>query len=368
MLENGRTMTIDLTMVRGLLVAGALVGAAACGDAQADGAVESGDESGSFVRVINVEIAPVAPIDWVEMIRITGTAQAHRDVTIAAEESGAIVELLVDKGRAVRRGQAIARIDDRLLKAQVAEADAQASLAGETWERRRRLWEDDGMGSELAYLEARYGAEQAEARLESLQRRLDRTVIRAPFGGVLDGRFVELGSMVSPGSPVARIVDLDPVKVTGGVPERYAADVRPGAAGTVAFDVLEDQIFEGTLTYVGAAVDARNRTFPVEFELPNPGGVIKPEMVANISVVRRAIEQAIVVSQDALVRVEQGYMAFVLSETTGDPTVESRIVVTGPSQGNEVVILEGLEEGDRLVVLGQKQLASGDRVRVVGGG
>jgi membrane fusion protein, multidrug efflux system len=173
---------------------------------------------------------------------------------------------------------------------------------------------------------------------------------------------------VSPGTPVARIVDLTPVKVGGGVPERYAADVQRGARGTVTFDVMEGEVFEGTLSFVGSTVDPGSRTFFVEFLVPNARNVIKPEMVANISVVRRVVEQAIVVPQDALVRVADGYVVFVV-EGTGDARVaRSRAVVLGPSQANQVVIAQGLEAGADLVVVGQQQVAEGDRVRVVDGG
>ena len=104
-----------------------------------------------------------------------------------------------------------------------------ADLAKETWDRRKRLFEEDQVGSELAYLEAKYASEQATANLNVLEERLARTTIRAPIDGILDSREIEVGNMVAPGTPVARIVDNNPVKITAGVPERYAADVRTGA-------------------------------------------------------------------------------------------------------------------------------------------
>jgi membrane fusion protein (multidrug efflux system) len=109
-------------------------------------------------------------------------------------------------------------------------------------------------------------------------------------------------------------------------------------------------------------VDPSNRTFPIEFQLPNPGRAVKPEMVANIEVVRRVIENALVVPQEALVRVEDGYVVFVVE----DDHAVARPVTVGPSQRNRSVVTSGLQAGDRLVVVGQKQLAAGDRVRIVG--
>jgi RND family efflux transporter MFP subunit len=341
------------------LLAGGAIGV--CGPAVIDASPEASAATG---RVLNVVVTTVSTSDFTDVVRLTGIVVADRDVIVAAEESGVVTELLVAKGAAVQAGQPIAKIDDRLLASQTAQARAQAALARELWERRRRLFEEDKVGSELAYLEARYQAEQAEAALGTLERRLERTVVTAPFDGILDDRMVEVGAMVNPGTPVARVVDLSPLKVSGGVPERYGPDIRPGARATVRFDALEGVEFTGTIDYVGAAVNPSNRTFPVELALPNPGRGVKPEMVADIEVVRSVAERAVVVPQDALVRIEDGYIVYLVVGSGDDLTIDARPVVPGASQRNEVVVT-GLEPGDRLVVVGQKQVARGDRVRVV---
>lgn len=362
-------MTIDRRPVSGLLLLGAaaLVVAGCGGDAEAGGAPQA--ETGeSYSRMINVEVRPVEATSFTERIRLTGTVHANRDVLVAAEESGRIEEILVEKGSTVRSGQPIVRIDDALLGSDVEQARARARLAQDTWERRKRLWENDGVGTEQSYLEAKYAAQEAAAALARLEERLARTTIRAPFGGVLDERRVEVGSMVSPGTPVARIVDLDPVKVVGGVPERYASDVETGTAATVTFDVLPGEMYEGELTYVAATVNPDNRTFGVEFTLPNPEGAIKPEMVANIALVRRVLSDVVVVPQESLVRTEDGFRAFVVEESEGRTVARARSVETGASQENRVVIHRGLAPGERLVVVGQQMVADGDRVRIVGSG
>jgi RND family efflux transporter MFP subunit len=338
---------------------------AACGDAEAGGASGQAVGEEPFVRVINVQVDPVLPELFIERVMLSATVAANRDVTVSAEESGTVTAVLVEKGARVRAGQAVLRIDDRVLRSQVDQARAAAELARETWERRKRLWEEDQVGSELAYLEARFAAEQSAANLRTLEERLARTVIRAPVEGLLEDRLVELGALVAPGTPVIRIVDADPVKILAGVPERYAPDVSVGAPATVTFDVLPDAGGTGTVHFVGAAVDPRSRTFPVEVEMPNPGGVIKPEMVANVSLERRTLEEAVVVPQDALVRREDGYVVFVVEGYGDDARAAERRVTLGPSQANRVVVAQGLTAGERLVVVGQKSVAAGDRVRIV---
>ena len=347
----------------------ALVAVAACGGGAEADSTEGGAaaDAEGFTRIINVEVATLEPTTFEETISLTGTVEADRDVMVSAEEGGTIVQVFREKGTRVAAGQAIAKIDDRILAAQVNQARAQAALARESWERRQRLYEQDQVGSELAYLEARYTAEQAEASLAALEQRLENTVIRAPIAGILEDRMVEVGTMVSPGTPTARVIDLDPAKISAGVPERFALDVERGAAVTVEFDVLPGESLTGTISYVGAAVNPRSRTFPVEFTLPNTRGVIKPEMVANVSIVRGTVEEAVVVPEEALVRVEDGYVAYVVETDGGQEVARARRITRGAAQRNQAVVTEGLAPGDRLIVVGQQQVEDGDRIRIVAG-
>lgn len=343
----------------------AVTATVACGSAQADNAEGGGQAAEGYARVINVEVAPVRPQAFVDEIRLTSVAMANQDVLLAAEETGVIRELYVDRGDRVRAGDPIAKIDDRVLAAQVDQVRAAAELAAQTWDRRRRLWEEDRVGSEIAYLEARYGAEQSAASLAVLEARLARTVVRAPFAGVLDERHVDVGAMVNVGESIGRLIDLDPIKVFAGVPERYVADVHPGDEALLSFDALDGQAYTARIRYVGAAVDPQNRTFPIEVELPNPDGAVKPQMVANMAVARRRLSDAIVLPQDALVRVQDGYVAFVAVERDGVLVAEARSLTLGPTRRNQVVVEEGIEDGERLIVVGQRSVADGDRVNIV---
>jgi membrane fusion protein, multidrug efflux system len=354
---------------RALLLLSTLTLAAACagGDAGATDTTGTVTPAGTpSGRIINVEVVTVEGSDFSESVRLTGTVSAHRDVIVSAEETGNILELPVAKGSAVSAGQVIARIDDRILRAQVTQARAQADITREVAERRERLFRDSNVGTELGVLEAKSAAQQAAASLEALTQRLNRTVVRAPVPGILDERQVEIGSMVSMGTPVARIIDVNPAKISAGVPERFAADITPGTQARVTIDALPGRTFDARVDYVGAAVNPRNRTFPIELTLPNPGRAIKPEMVANVDVIKRNVAQAVVVPQEALVRVENGFVAFVVEESGGGPIARARSVVTGAAQRNRVVVQSGLQPGDRLIVVGQQLVANGDRVAVVG--
>jgi membrane fusion protein, multidrug efflux system len=349
--------------LRRILLAGAAL-VVACGGGSEVPSRPGGPDTAAQ-RVVNVEVLEVALESFEDQIGITGSVEAERDVTVAAEESGVIRQIFVEKGQSVRAGQAIAKIDDRVLRAQHDQASSEAALARETYERQRRLWEEDRIGSEMNYLRARYGAETAEANARMLAARLDRTTVRAPISGVLDARTVEVGSMVAPGAPVARIIDVDTLKVSGGVPERYAGEIRPGSAALVTFDNMGGREFTARTRFVGASVNEQNRTFPVEVAIPNAGGAIKPGMVARVRLARGGARQVVLVPREAVMRTESGYIVFIVREEAGREISEARPVVTGSGAGGRVVVESGLEPGDRIVVVGQNQVANGDIVEIV---
>jgi membrane fusion protein, multidrug efflux system len=355
------------TRMKTMFTLSTVVVLAACGSAEAGDAGEA-TASEEFVRMINVETAPITTQRFEEEIRLTSVATPNQDVMIEAEETGTIREIYFDRGDRISAGEPIAKIDDRILQTEVAQARATAELAEQTWQRRKRLWEEDQVGSELAYLEARFTAEETAATLAGLEERLARTVIRAPFSGVLDERHIDVGTSVGPGKTIARLVSLNPIKVFAGVPERYAADIAVGDAAQMTFQALGGELYNARIRYVGSTINPQNRTFPIEVQVPNPDGAIKPQMVANMAVTRREVDDAIVVPQDALVRVEDGYVAFVAVERSGTMVAESRDVVLGPSRRNLVVIEEGVVPGEQLIVVGQKSVADGDRINIVAGG
>jgi membrane fusion protein, multidrug efflux system len=351
---------------RTMLAAGLVAVLAGCagGEAKEAGAA-AGEETTS--RVMSVEVQVVERVPFTASVSLVGTVGANQDVTLSVEEPGTIRELMVAKGAFVRAGQPIARVDDRVLRAQAEQAMATARLASETWNRQRRLWEEDRIGTEMAYLQAKYNAETAEAGARVMQERLARTVVRAPISGILDNRFVEVGSMVSPGTPVARLIDVGSVKVGGGVPERFAGQVRRGGTVEVTIAALGGQAFTGVIDWVGASVDEQSRTIPVEVRIPNANGVLKPGMVANVRLARGGTREAVVVPQEAVLRSEVGQVVFVAVERDGRTVAEERSVSIGPTQANQVVVESGLEPGERLVVVGQNQVAAGDLLQIVAG-
>jgi RND family efflux transporter MFP subunit len=363
----------ETTMKRNERLVGVLalaLGLAACssqegGEVRAEQVDAVIDTTGA--RIINVEATPIALQSFVDYIRITGEVEAMYDITVSAEESGVIERFLVEKGRRVRRGQTIAKIDDAVLSGQVQEARSVADVAEEQYQRQRRLWEEEEIGSEIAYLQLKSASEAAKARLQVLEERLSRTEIKAPVSGIYDEKFVEAGEMVVSGTPVVRVIAMSQVKVVGGVPERFALSVHRGDSARITLDPLGGREFLGVIEFVGTTVDAGNRTFPIEVVLDNPENVIKSRMVANVQVERERLQEVIVVPQQVVLRTEDGYQVYVVADRDGYPIASAREVELGPSYGNRIVIAAGLETGDQVITVGQRLVDEGSFVRVVSG-
>lgn len=325
----------------------------------------SGTAADSLVKRVQIETTTLVPSRFEDYIRLVGAARAEHDAVVSAEEGGRVERFFVDKGAWVGKGEPIAALDGRLLAASVAEAEADSALAAEQFARQEKLWTLEKIGTEIQYLQALHGFEQAAARLQGLRTRLAHTVIRAPFGGTFDAKLIEVGEMAQPGAHVARVVDARRLKVECGVPERFAADVDVGDRALVVFDVLPGRVFEGRTRFVGRRVDPQNRTFAVEIALDNLDQAVKPEMIANLLLVRDVLDSALVVPQQAIRRTDAGYAVYVVQHSSGDARAEERHVALGPTYANRTVIESGLAAGDEVVVVGQMLLAPGSRVEVV---
>lgn len=352
--------------------------AAAC-QAPAEGGAKdtpAAADASVAARVAQVEVLRLAPRTFEDRIEVTGALEAVQDATMSAQSAGT-VQTLLELGTAVQKGQILATLDAELLGAAVKQAEAgvevaktAAALAEDNFERQKPL-ADEGIISALEFknisaqrAQAQAQLSQAQAALTQAQKQLANSRVISPFAGVVEAHLVERGEQVNPGQAVVRVTDTRTMKVKAGVPERYAADIKRGAAVRIAFNAYGLAPKEGRLTFVGRTIDAKNRTFQVEAELDNPDGTLKPEMVARLLVTRAQLEGALTVPLAAVVRDEGGEAVFVVSRGAGGTKAERRVVETGVTSGNEVVIVSGLSPGDEVVVSGQTNLTQGDAVEV----
>jgi membrane fusion protein (multidrug efflux system) len=347
-------------------ISGAALVAAAGMVTGCGGQAEPAEES--YTRIMNVGITRVVPQSFTATLRVTASVEAYHDVRVVAEEGGVVDRILPAKGARVREGQALAQLDTEVMAAQLDEARAAADLAEDQWQRQRRLWEEEQVGTEIAYIQARENARMRAATVRTLETRLEKKTIRSPVDGTFEDYFVEEGEFAAPGVPLARVISSERMKIIGGVPERFSTEVRPGTPVEVSLDPYPDQRFPGKIDFVGDAVDTDSRTIPIEVHLDNPGGLMKAGMIASLIIARSQIENALVVPQEAVLRIEQGYQVFVVEQDGSRQVARSRMVELGLSHEDFVVIESGLQAGESIVTVGQLKLGNGDVLNIVSGG
>jgi membrane fusion protein (multidrug efflux system) len=307
----------------------------------------------------NVHVSPLAPSVFEDMLYLTGQALAWEQIDIGSEGNGNIEMQRIEIGQQVKKGEELFHIDTISIQSDLAQAKARLTLAEQELKRMEGL-RKSGVGSPQAQDQATAERDLALAALRSLEVRLERSVVRAPIDGVVSAVHKELGEYVDFGTPLCEIVQTDRLNAVVPVPEKDIARFAVGASVSIRFDAFPDRVFEGTIFRMQPTADLATRTYPVEIELPNPDGQLKPGMTARAAMVRERIEDAITVPLFAIRPMENQY--FVVVEQDG--VARFRQIVPGKMNGDRVHVLSGLTAGERLIVSGQRDLRDGAAVVV----
>lgn len=316
-----------------------------------------------IVKTVNVTTEPVEPSTFSSYVRVIGNVGTPNDILISAEVSGRVISYKVKEGDKVRKGETIVKIDDSKLKQEKARLEAMTAQSKDTYERLKKVYEEDGIGSEIDYLNAKYAYDQSKSALESINVDLANTSITAPFNATVETKMVEAGEMVNPGTPVLRLIGSDEYIISAGVPARYADAVKMGDDVLFWFDTQASDTLQGTIRFAGSSINPTNRTFRVEVELPKKGSAYKVDMIANLLLKTNEKENVLVISEEYVYSKGGEYVVYVLSEDeSGDPVAQKRVVNLGLSYKTNVIIESGLSAGDELITLGSAFLDDGMRV------
>ena len=320
-------------------------------------------EPEELIKMVNVETEVLSSEPFNSFLRLVGTVETSDDVQLSAEVSGKVFMHVVSEGQKVQKGQTILRIDDAKLSQEVARLEAVVAQYETTWKRVQTLYEEENIGSEIDYLNAKYAYDQNKSALSSLSVDLENTEIIAPFTGVVETIFVEEGEMVAPGMPAIRLIGANQFVISAGVPARYANVVELGDRVDVWFDTQVQDTLAGTIVYVANSIDPSNRTFKIDIRLPSGKTYYKVDMIANLRLNTLSLNQAVVVSEEFVYSKGEGYVMYVKgTNSEGKDIALERKVELGPSFKTEVVISRGLAPGDEIITIGSAFL--NDRVRI----
>lgn len=232
-------------------------------------------------KIAQVRVRDIKAESFVRDIAMTGRTQAAQRVTLKAEISGSIKEILVREGERVEAGQVLARLDIGERQARVEETKERVKQRGIEYNAAKSL-ENKGFNSKVRLAQTLADLEEARADLAAAEKNLANTVIRAPFSGVINRRYVEIGDYASVGQDLYDLVNLNPLEMQGFVTEHQVGYVQAGRM--VSAVLLNDDIIEGIVTYVAPAADPQTRTFAVKVQVPNDDYILRDGITAEIHI------------------------------------------------------------------------------------
>lgn len=298
------------------------------------------------------------------LVEVVGSLEARYTAAIKPDVSGTVTEVRVDQWVPVRKGQLLARMDDREARAAFLQARAEAARADRELERARKLMEA-GLMTAQGLEDAETLRETAAAALAMAETRLKKTEILSPMDGVVAERTVSPGDYAEnmSGPPMFRIVDNRLFDLTVSVPSSQIHRVAPGQTLRFTTDAVPDRTFEGRVAYVNPSADPASRTVAVRAEVPNEDGRLRSGLFVKGTILCGVREKVLLLPREALLSWDAALRTAEVFVVEGD-RVRRTSVRTGDSSPDGVEVVSGLAEGAAVVTRGAFLLQDGDPVQV----
>lgn len=309
------------------------------------------------IPVVAVE-SRARPVEAGVLLR--GRSEATRRVEVRAETTGPVISEPLRKGSAVAAGAVLCALDPGTRPATLAEAEARRAEAELNLRAAEQLGQE-GFASGTRIAAARAAFRAAEAAVAAAQRELERTTIRAPFAGLLETDTAETGSLLQPGALCATVVQLDPIRLVGFLPEAQIERVAEGLPA--AARLVTGHALEGRVSFVARSAEPATRTFRVEVEVPNPGLAVREGQTAEILIAAPGAP-AHLLPASALTLDDDGRLGLRLAEGPAEAAVARFVPVTLLRDSPEGVFVTGLPDRARVIVIGQDYVTDGTPLAV----
>lgn len=320
----------------------------------------------AFDRVKYVEAAPVTVGKLLRKVNAIGKLAANQSIVIKTEMPGRISKIHFKDGQAVKQGDPIVEFDSEQLRLEAMQARAKASQYSQLYQRSSELFQKKLISSS-EYEKAKAEYEQTKAQAEEKDLLVRKSIIRAPFEGVLGIREkdISVGAYVNQNIEIVSLVDTDPMMVDFNVSGAYAANLKAGQALQISIDGTNLENLPAKVDAIDARVDDIGNTLRVRGAVPNKDRLLKPGMFSQVLVVIGEVSNAIQVPEGAIERNGNQNYVYRVTKVNGSSGVAAiSPVVIGTRQNGMVEILQGLGPKDMVVIGGQTGLHDGMEVRI----
>ena len=316
-----------------------------------------------------ISAATAATSEWQPKIEAIGSLRAVRGADLSLEVSGVVESISFNSGDDVQEGAQLLKLRTADDVARLESLKAMAELNEITLDRAQRLLKTQAVSQAQLDSDAA-NLRNAKAQVAQQQAIIDKKILRAPFAGHLGIRAVDLGQYLGAGTPIVTLQALDPIYVDFFVPQQSVDQVRLGQQVAVKVDAYKDQTFAGEISAVNPKVDISNRNVQIRAMLKNPDHKLLPGMYATVDIAVGSPATYVTLPQTAITYNPYGDTVYVVeskgNDANGKPQMVARqtFVTIGPSRGDQVAILRGVEEGDTIVTAGQIKLHNGSVVMI----
>jgi RND family efflux transporter MFP subunit len=288
-----------------------------------------------------------------------GTFQPNREMTVASETMGRVIYAGVKEGDHIAAGSVVARLDDETLRHQLKAAEANWANAKKDVQHYTALVKGDAV-PQMQLDKALLQEANTESQVLLLRKQINMCVIRAGIGGIVTKKMFELGTVVSPGSPLLELTDIATLKLTLDVPEAELSKIKTGQTIEVKSDVYPGEIFKGKVSLIGSKGDGAHN-FPVEISVANSSkNPLKAGMYGSVSLGENLAAESLAIPKEALVGSAKNAQVYVVE----DGKAVLRNISLGASNEQFYEVLSGLSEGETVVISGQINLRDGANVNV----
>lgn len=309
------------------------------------------------VVITKVAIRTVDASAQPEILSYSGTIEADNTVSLGFSVPGRVNAVNIKEGQHVSKGQLLAAIETEEYQNAYTIANAGTEQAADNFKRLDLLY-SKGSLPERDHINAKIALAQAKANTSIAFKRLKDTKIYAPFSGIITAKFIERGASAAPGMPAFTIMKTDQVYAKASINENDIAHIKIGVPALIRIASL-DQNFNGKVTIINPSADATTRTFDVKVLLNNYKGSLLPGMISDIKIQTGRTTQAISIPAASIVR-DADDINYVFT-AKGKQALRKRVSL-GNFKGSEVIVNKGLDNGDKVIVNGQRNLKDGQEI------
>ena len=298
------------------------------------------------------------PQEFADNLSLSGTLEANEQIEVRSEVSGVVEQINFEEGSMVTKGQALIKVNDIELRAQLKQVQTAKGLSSENARRAKLLLEKEAISQEeFDVANAEYQSAQAQVQL--IQAQLSKTIVRAPFSGKIGLRSISKGSYISPNTLIAQLVNTSQLKITFSIPEKYAQTMKVNQ--TLTFTTSgSKETYKATIYAIEPAIEIESRTLRIRAITNNNDGKLIPGTFANVSLPLEKLQNALLVPTEALIPIQNGKKIFVVE----NGKAKEIIVETGARTDKEILITSGLKAGDTILTSGVMSLRKDSPVKV----